>query len=65
MTALNTLSLTYLDIELQVSHRSSRSVLEYFIEHGQKLGVLCVPPEGIMNKRLRLWYKIIASLALV
>ena len=51
----------YLDLELQVSRRSSRSVLEYRIEHGQKL---CAPYD-IINKRLRLWYYIIASLTLV
>ena len=51
----------HLDIELQVSRRFSQSVLEYLIEHGQKL---CAP-DDIMNKRLRLWYYIIASFALV
>ena len=50
--------LYYLDIGLQVSGRSSRSVLKYLIEHGQKL---CVPPDGIMNKRLLPWYYIIKS----
>ena len=32
--------LFYLDMELQDTHRSSRSVLEYLLEHGQKL---CAP----------------------
>ena len=54
--------LYHLDIKLQVSRRNSRSVLEYLKEHGQKL---CTPPDGIMNKQLRLWYYVIASLALV
>ena len=49
--------LYHLDIELQVSRRSSRSVLEYLIEHGQKL---CAQ-DYIMNERLRLTDHMVTS----
>ena len=51
-----------LDIELQVCRRSSRSVLDYLIEHGLKL---CARPNCVMTKQLRLWDYVIASLALM